>query len=176
MRKHLSWRKILGGVSLAKGGVPAFSVGRGEKVKGKPADFMLDNIAKTFNLRREQVRRMLDQVMQVVQIPVVAMIFVRLDLGGIHGGGGSLSVTRKLTSNQSCQWKSLLGLGLGSLALEVVAGPQQRQESLRRGAVSDLKNFFGPENSRNRHPGKDGELFAESQTGIFGDYLNSVTP
>ena len=40
LRGHLGYYYRSDHFALAKGGVPAFSVGRGEKVKGKPADFM----------------------------------------------------------------------------------------------------------------------------------------
>lgn len=44
--------------ALARGGVPAFSVGRGEKVKGKPADFtkkvMEDFIANTYHTSKDK--------------------------------------------------------------------------------------------------------------------------
>jgi len=39
-RGHLGFYYRSDHFALARGGVPAFSVGRGEKVKGKPADFM----------------------------------------------------------------------------------------------------------------------------------------
>ena len=59
-RGHLGFYYRSDHFALARGGVPAFSVGRGEKVKGKPADYMKkvleDFIANTYHTPNDKYR------------------------------------------------------------------------------------------------------------------------
>ena len=67
-------------------------------VVGKPSDFMLDNIATTFNLKKEQI----------------CMVGDRLDTDIMFGKNGGLTTALVLSGGCSVTWACLMGCCGGS--------------------------------------------------------------